>query len=416
MTREEAIKVVDKLGLKGQERAKKIEELIGNKASDFKGGTWIDEAMAGRDGEAEKKIEELEEKKRMEKPIDGAEGDIARGNRGDNAIARKKDPSLMTTSEITKRYEEDKDYIQSKENKIAPGVYSVPLYSIHDDWRLGDKAYGKFIGDTSKKYDYNSVQKKDGKSSLGDLKKNTNDTQYVDALNDSEFVSDVADTMKKDESDYDDMSKIVEKFNEKSSNIDDYYKENLPKTLWNMYKDGDLDGTSGDKEKDKKEAKKRLGYFILNGLGTGLVNASLVARGSAPSQESDLQKVRREKLEGALDRYNQKRNETMNTTIKQLGLNSEMLNKFNMDVDTLKNNKIFDEVSKALDRKGMERTIKAYSLAGNYLEGLTEEQKSNVFMAIMALNSNDGKSAGISYLVSTLGKPLADNIVNLFGE
>ena len=252
------------------------------------------------------------------------------------------------------------------------------------------------------------------KKTLQDLKDNETDTQYSDALSDAKFIEDVANTQKKDESDYDDMSKIVEKFNEKSSNIDDYYKENLPKTLWSMYKDGELDGTSGDKEKDKKEARKRLGYFILNGLGTGLVNASLVARGSAPSQESDLQKVRREKLEGALDRYNQKRNESMNTTLKQLGLNAEMLNKFNMDVDTLKNNKIFDEVSKSLDRKGMERTIKAYTLAGNYLEGLTEEQKSNVFMAIMALNSTDGKSAGISYLVSTLGKPLADNIVSMF--
>lgn len=279
--------------------------------------------------------------------------------------------------------------------KVRDWLRNHPAYeqgSKTKEWLKNNPLPNSVITDSNKKGD---------KMTLADLRDNETDQQYSDALNDAQFVENISKTQKKDESDYDDMSKIVEKFNEKSSNIEDYYKENLPKFLWKMYKDGDID-------------KSQLGYFILNGLSTGLVNASLVARGMSPTQESDLQKLRREKLEGALDRYNQKRNETMNTTLKQLGLNAEMLNKFNMDVDTLKNNKIFEEVSKSLDRKGMERTVKAYTLAGNYLDGLTDEQKSNVFMAIMALNSSDGKSAGISYLVSTLGKPFADNILSMF--
>lgn len=241
----------------------------------------------------------------------------------------------------------------------------------------------------------------DVKKSLDDVK--TNDSYEKEGLDDSKYIEKVGDTQKKNSTDLEDMNKITSKLNESMSEVDDFYKENLPKTLWRMYKDGDID-------------KKQLGYFILNSLGTNLVNASQIARGSAPSVESDLNKMRRAKLEGGLERYNKKRDESMSKTLDQLGMNTEMLQKFNVDVDTLKNNKIFDQVSKALDRKGMERTIQAYKTAGNYLSNLTDEQKSDVFMAIMALNSKDGQSAGISYLTSTLGKPLADNIISLFKD
>lgn len=326
--------------------------------------------------------------------------------------------AVKLTPKATKKEKTDNDFTLDEVLKVNNNDPTKVREWIrnHPNYEVGSKTQSWLDANPIKSENKEINDEDSNKKSLTDLKNNTVDTQYGDALSDAEFITNVADTQKKDESDYDEMNKIVEKFNEKSSNIDDYYKDNLPKTLWNMYKDGDLDGNTGDKEKDKKEAKKRLGYFILNGLGTGLINSSLVARGSAPSAESDLQKIRREKLEGGLERYNKKRDETMSTTLKQFGLNSELLNKFNMDVDTLKNNKIFEEVSKSLDRKGMERTLKAYTLAGKYLEGLSDDQKSNVFMAIMALNSTDGKSAGISYLVSTLGKPFADNILKIFGD
>ena len=48
---------------------------------------------------AEDKIAEIEQKKRMENPIEGASGDIARGNQGDNAIAN---PNALDTSGVTK--------------------------------------------------------------------------------------------------------------------------------------------------------------------------------------------------------------------------------------------------------------------------------------------------------------------------
>ena len=265
----------------------------------------------------------------------------------------------------------------------------------------------------------NSKPKKveeDKKTTLKDLEKSAKDEQDKEAYSDAQVFENVTNTLKKDENDYDDMNKITDKFYEKSSNIDDYYKENIPKSIWSMYKNGEFDGNTGDEKKDKRIAKERLGYLILNHLGNGLVNASLIARGSSPTQVSDLQKIRNEKLEGALERYNKKRDETMSKTLEQFGLNAELLNKFNIDADTLKNNKIFDEVSKSRDRKNIERTLRAYKVAGEYLDKLSNEQKKNVFMAIMAINSNDAKSAGIGYLTTTLGDSVVGRILEAFND
>ena len=256
----------------------------------------------------------------------------------------------------------------------------------------------------------------DKKTTLKDLEKSSKDEQDKEAYSDAQVFENVTDTLKKDKNDYDEMNKITDKFYEKSSNIDDYYKENIPKSIWSMYKNGEFDGNTGDEKKDKRIAKERLGYLIINHLGNGLVNASLIARGSSPTQVSDLQKIRNEKLEGALERYNKKRDETMSKTLEQFGLNAELLNKFNIDTDTLKNNKIFDEVSKSRDRKNIERTIRAYKVAGEYLDKLSDEQKKNVFMAIMAINSNDAKSAGIGYLTTTLGDTVVGRILEAFND
>ena len=282
-----------------------------------------------------------------------------------------------------------------------------------EEWLNNHNVNNGNIGTVSNK---GSNNKKEEKTTFEDLEKSSNDEQDKEAYSDAQVYENVADASKKDENYYDDMNKIVDKFYEKSSNIDDYYKENIPKSIWSMYKNGEFDGNTGDKKKDKKIGKERLGYLIMNHLGNGLVNASLIARGASPTQVSDLQKIRNEKLEGALERYNKKRDEIMLNTLKQLNLNAEMLNKFNIDLDTLKNNKIFDEVSKSRDRKNIKRTIRAYKVAGEYLDKLSDEQKKNVFMAIMAINSNDAKSAGIGYLTTTLGDTVLSRILEAFED
>ena len=243
------------------------------------------------------------------------------------------------------------------------------------------------------------------------------DSIVAEGLDDSEVVENLGDESKKTA---DDLTKMndewVKSLNDSYSNIEDNYSENIPTYLWSMYKNGEFDGTSGDEKKDKKIGKERFGYLLLNQLGNNLVNASLIARGSAPSAESDLQKIRREKLEGGLERYNEKRKSTMNNLIEQIGLDGKLLAEYNMDVDKLATNQKFARMAKALDRKDMERTLKAYKFAGDYLANVPDEEKSNIFLTIMALNSNDGTSAGIAYLTSVLGKPATDKILGFLKD
>lgn len=281
------------------------------------------------------------------------------------------------------------------------------------------------VGDKTKKWlEENKVEEettmetedKNKKTTLKDLENSSNDTQDKEAYSDAQVYENVTDTLKKDEKNYDDMNKLTDKFYEKSSNVDDAYKENFVTTLWGMYKNGELDGNTGDEKKDKRIGKERLGYLIMNHLGNGLVNASLVARGSAPTQVSDLQKIRNAKLEGALERYNKKRDVIMSKTLEQLGLNAELLNKFNIDTDTLKNNKIFDEVSKSRDRKNFERTIKAYHTAGKYLGNLSDKQKKDMFMAVLALNSKDSNDTAKAFIATTVGDKALNNILEAFSD
>ena len=379
----------------------KAGQSIAKRAKGFANAGVIISALNGDKETAKELAKASKEIRKSEKEMKS----IRKGQKSDKKEEPKKtqpkDENSYTLDEVVKLNNGDP-------KKVREWIDNHPRYDV------GDKTK-KWL-EENKVDEETKMEDKNKKTTLKDLEKSSNNEQDKEAYSDAQVFENVTDALKKDKNDYDEMNKIVDKFYEKSSNIDDYYKENIPKSIWSMYKNGEFDGNTGDEKKDKKIGKERLGYLIMNHLGNGLVNASLIARGSSPTQVSDLQKIRNEKLEGALERYNKKRDETMSKTLEQLGLNAELLNKFNIDTDTLKNNKIFDEVSKSRDRKNIERTIRAYKVAGEYLDKLSDEQKKNVFMAIMAMNTNDAKSAGISYLTTTLGNNALGRIFEAFED
>ena len=87
---------------------------------------------------AEDKIAEIEQKKRMENPIEGASGDIARGNQGDNAIAN---PNALDTSEVTKVHNYEKAAAQTPDN-MEPS-------SFESDREAAEEAAGVKAGETA---------------------------------------------------------------------------------------------------------------------------------------------------------------------------------------------------------------------------------------------------------------------------
>lgn len=77
---------------------------------------------------AEDKIAEIEQKKRMENPIEGASGNVARGNQGDNATAN---PNALNTAEVTDVHQKELASAQTPEN-MNPDTFS-PDQSIREE-------------------------------------------------------------------------------------------------------------------------------------------------------------------------------------------------------------------------------------------------------------------------------------------
>ena len=100
-------------------------------------------------------------------------------------------------------------------------------------------------------------------------------------------------------------------------NVDDAYVENLPHFIWDEY--GYLKKAYENKgytEKDaKKQAAKQTGYFLIQNLGTALSNMSHTIKGDGAQEKSDYEKVQESRLQGAMERYNKKLDESMQKDI-----------------------------------------------------------------------------------------------------
>lgn len=97
--------------------AEKFLREAGSNGSNYEGGAWY---YPGNSTVAEDKIAELEQAKRMENPIEGASGNIARGNQGDNAVAN---PDELDTSDITEIHKAEKAQAQTPEN-MEPDTFT----------------------------------------------------------------------------------------------------------------------------------------------------------------------------------------------------------------------------------------------------------------------------------------------------
>jgi hypothetical protein len=82
---------------------------------------------------AEDKIAEIEQKKRMENPIEGTSGDIARGNQGDNVI---ENPNALNTAEVTDVHQHTITTIVALETHcFPPNVAQITLVNIIKEWQ-----------------------------------------------------------------------------------------------------------------------------------------------------------------------------------------------------------------------------------------------------------------------------------------
>lgn len=127
-------------------------------------------------------------------------------------------------------------------------------------------------------------------------------------------------------------NKVYENLQNQKGKIDDSYIENLPHFIWDEYKyleKGYKDRGASDEEA-KKAAKKQLGYYLVDNLGTALTNMSHIIKGDGGQEKSDWEKVKESRLQGAMERYNEKRKEEMQMDIdlvkKYIGNDAEAIN------------------------------------------------------------------------------------------
>lgn len=148
------------------------------------------------------------------------------------------------------------------------------------------------------------------------------------------------------------------------------------------------DGTPKNPE-SKKQADRTLAYFILDKIGTGLVNSSLMMNGLSPTQKSALQKYNETQMDNALKRDDNVRSkiitDQLNNIVKefdtQLGFNIGQV-KLGDDVLSLALKNNIDNVNKT-------QALKLLKAQAEYLNTLSQKDRETMVQAILLQSTGD---------------------------
>ena len=173
-------------------------------------------------------------------------------------------------------------------------------------------------------------------------------------------------------------------------------KDFLPRFAISRYLNNEFGDITKDKDgkpknpESKKAADRSLAYFILDKIGTGLINSSAMMNGLTPTQKSALQKYNETQMDNALKRDDETRvrviREGFNNDVK----NNDTLRQFGVDrVDIGKGSLIktyeyfLSSVNKIQAIKELEAFIEAYKDAN-----LTDEDIATISQVKYLLNSD----------------------------
>ena len=147
-----------------------------------------------------------------------------------------------------------------------------------------------------------------------DIKLSNRDAEYLEKTNNKSKVveNDELNTLAENkDKDYDQTFDTLKRSGQLFKSIDDHYLENLPTFLSTRYKNGEFG------EPGSKDAKARLGYFIMNGVQNtlkGLSNSFAANAGRAPifnDVTTDYDKLQNTNFANAMDnRWNKYKQET----------------------------------------------------------------------------------------------------------
>ena len=150
-------------------------------------------------------------------------------------------------------------------------------------------------------------------------------------------------------------------------------KDFLPRFAISRYLNNEFGDISKDKDgkpknpESKKQADRTLAYFILDKIGTGLINSSAMMNGLTPTQKSALQKYNETQMDNALKRDDETRARAIQESFSTLVKDNDTLRQFGVDrVDIGKGSLkdiyeyFFESVNKIQSINELEAFIEAY--------------------------------------------------------
>ena len=194
------------------------------------------------------------------------------------------------------------------------------------------------------------------------------------------------------------MSLNTQEFEKKLKDREDAarLKDFLPRFAISRYLNNEFGDISKDKDgkpknpESKKAADRSLAYFILDKIGTGLINSSAMMNGLTPTQKTALQKYNETQMDNALKRDDETRARVIREGFNNDVKNNDTLRQFGVDrVDIGKGSLtktyeyFLDSVNKIQAIKELEAFIEAYKDAH-----LTDEDIATISQVKYLLNSD----------------------------
>lgn len=159
--------------------------------------------------------------------------------------------------------------------------------------------------------------------------------------------------------------------------------EFLPKFAISHYLRGDFG------KKGSAEAIGTLGYFLLDKIGTSLVNASLVARGISPTQTTMLQKYNEKMMDTAITRDDKNRTQINEEKINNIIKNSDALREAGYASEVkLGNDMASKYLSQHADQVDEQAYLQLKKQAASWYNKLTDDDKMMVDRLMLAMSAN----------------------------
>ena len=183
--------------------------------------------------------------------------------------------------------------------------------------------------------------------------------------------------------------------------IDDHYLEGLPTFIFRRYQNGEFGDLSTPE--GKKDAKLRMAYFMINGVGTALQNASATIKGGA-QQQSDIEKLKESQMTNAIqNRWEKNRQDTqsaINLAVKEANNKQDI---YDAAARISSNNRL----QSAFNRMNEDQkvyTLEVMAKVGDKLTNMNDEEFANTMFAFASMGDKLDKEELAAMLVYRFGK------------